>query len=361
MKITVGENIRRLRREKSITQEELAEMLNISATAVSKWERSETYPDITLLFPLAECFGVSLDELMGYDARRAEAEIEEILAEYDRLLCDVTAGSRKQEFIAEAYRQHPNDFRIIDAYMWSVAGGLADNDNTKLRDHADELHACCGKILDNSTDDRLRLSAWNLKAKLAHAEGKTDKALEIYRQKFPDWYATCGQKTEQLFSKDTREFKEQLILNMLELADFAANKKIKEIWYCTEGTVEEKAEEGLRFISALESLTTGDERMQYVVRKTFSDHVWKMACFCVDAEKIAPVLDRMLEAVRRCDELMESDPILNGSPLHTGRNLRSLLLQWEEADYPGQTAVRENGACRLVLEKWRRVAEGQSV
>ena len=67
MEITIGENIRRLRREKGMTQEQLAEVLNVTNAAVSKWERGDSLPDITMLFPIAEFFGVSVDNLMGYD------------------------------------------------------------------------------------------------------------------------------------------------------------------------------------------------------------------------------------------------------------------------------------------------------
>ena len=62
MKMTISANIKRLRTAKSITQEELSEAMNVTCAAVSKWERGETYPDITLLQPLAYYFGVSLDE-----------------------------------------------------------------------------------------------------------------------------------------------------------------------------------------------------------------------------------------------------------------------------------------------------------
>lgn len=70
MKINIGTNIKRLRQSKGITQEQLAEAVNVSCPAVSKWERGETLPDITLLQPLAFYFGVSLDELMGYDKEK---------------------------------------------------------------------------------------------------------------------------------------------------------------------------------------------------------------------------------------------------------------------------------------------------
>ncbi|MBQ8275331.1 MAG: helix-turn-helix transcriptional regulator, partial [Clostridia bacterium] len=49
MNLKIGENIRRYRREKSLSQEMLAERLGVSFQAVSKWERNETYPDVTLL------------------------------------------------------------------------------------------------------------------------------------------------------------------------------------------------------------------------------------------------------------------------------------------------------------------------
>ena len=67
MEITIGENIRRLRLERRMTQEQLAEILNVTNAAVSKWERGDSFPDITMLFPIADYFGVSVDALMGHE------------------------------------------------------------------------------------------------------------------------------------------------------------------------------------------------------------------------------------------------------------------------------------------------------
>ena len=61
----IAKNLKRLRLEKGLTQEELAERVGVTGQAVSKWEREECYPDITLLPGLANCFGVTLDELVG--------------------------------------------------------------------------------------------------------------------------------------------------------------------------------------------------------------------------------------------------------------------------------------------------------
>lgn len=89
MKITIGTNIKRLRAEKGVTQEQLAEAMNVTCAAVSKWERNETYPDITLLQPLAFYFGITLDELIGYDKEKVNEEIENAIKEYRKTM---TAG-----------------------------------------------------------------------------------------------------------------------------------------------------------------------------------------------------------------------------------------------------------------------------
>ena len=66
--MSLSGNIKRLRLDKNLTQEQLATKLGVSAQAVSKWETSETYPDGALLIPLANELEVSLDELFGNDS-----------------------------------------------------------------------------------------------------------------------------------------------------------------------------------------------------------------------------------------------------------------------------------------------------
>ena len=65
MNIPLGSNIRRLRISCGMTQGELAQYLCVSIQAVSKWERGYSYPDTSLLLPIAKKFDVTLDELFG--------------------------------------------------------------------------------------------------------------------------------------------------------------------------------------------------------------------------------------------------------------------------------------------------------
>ena len=61
---TLGQKISELRKKQKMTQDELAEKMNVSAQAVSKWENDLSTPDITVLIELSEFFGVSLDSLL---------------------------------------------------------------------------------------------------------------------------------------------------------------------------------------------------------------------------------------------------------------------------------------------------------
>lgn len=65
MEMTLGKRIAVLRREKGLKQDDLAQMLEVSAQAVSKWENDQSCPDISLLPKLAKVLGVSVDELLS--------------------------------------------------------------------------------------------------------------------------------------------------------------------------------------------------------------------------------------------------------------------------------------------------------
>ena len=65
-------NLKKYRLQKELTQEDVADYLGITAQSVSKWERGESYPDITLLPALANIFETSVNLLLGMDTIRAE-------------------------------------------------------------------------------------------------------------------------------------------------------------------------------------------------------------------------------------------------------------------------------------------------
>ena len=229
MNILIGPNIKRLRMKKGVTQEQLAEAMNVTCPAVSKWERSETYPDITLLQPLAFYFGVSLDELMGYDREKVDQEIEQTISEYRK--CLRSDPEKAQQIIEKAIKDFPNDYRIMYYYMWSFGVSDAEPDIETARACKDEIGSICDKILDGCDDIQLCLGTWKMKAILLHAEGRTEEALKIHEEKIGNWYYSAGQMNEQLFTKDRPEFLYWAKRNMFELIDFAADKLVKSYFF----------------------------------------------------------------------------------------------------------------------------------
>lgn len=82
MKLHIGETIKRLRKEKEITQEEFAEILGVSSQSVSRWENNLCYPYMELIPTIASFFSVSTDKLMGVDAITEKENIEKYLERF---------------------------------------------------------------------------------------------------------------------------------------------------------------------------------------------------------------------------------------------------------------------------------------
>ncbi len=83
MKTNFSENIKALRREQHVTQEQLAEAMGVSAGAIYKWEQSISTPDIEMIMEIASFFGVSVDALVGY--RMYSSDRDRILQELKRI------------------------------------------------------------------------------------------------------------------------------------------------------------------------------------------------------------------------------------------------------------------------------------
>lgn len=358
MEITIGTNIKRLRTARNITQEQLSDAMNVTCAAVSKWERGETYPDISLLQPLAYFFGVTLDELMGYDQKKIQAEIDDVIELYKKY-----RGydyNKAREIIVNAYRNYPNDYRIMYLYMWNIGGDMADNDPAVLIAHKNEFLEICEKILESCTEEPLRLGAWNMRAKILHAEGKTEEALEIYRTKFTDWFSTCGQKTEQLFAKDTGEYCFYVQKNMYELVDFAADKLGRTLFFNALLSMEEKSTRALQYgdllLSAFEE--TG-EAFFLLLAKSFLGRMENDLCYRGGTDdQVIAIMDKNLYATKKIEELRATNEPLNRSFDRYSAEARNNLLEWNlncrsDAAFGRRAELLKNPAYISVLDKYR--------
>ncbi|PNE49406.1 XRE family transcriptional regulator [Enterococcus avium] len=80
MEMNIGPIIMEKRKEKKVTQQELANFIGVSKASVSKWETGQTYPDITLLPLLAAYFDITIDSLLTYEPQLDNHEIQRIYA-----------------------------------------------------------------------------------------------------------------------------------------------------------------------------------------------------------------------------------------------------------------------------------------
>lgn len=95
--IRIGTKIAAKRREKGITQEELASFLGVSKPAVSKWESDQSYPDITLLPELAAYFNMTVDELLSYEPQMSKEDVRNMYTS----MCKAFAAERFESAYAK--------------------------------------------------------------------------------------------------------------------------------------------------------------------------------------------------------------------------------------------------------------------
>lgn len=122
MKLNIGETIKRLRKEREITQEEFSEILGVSCQSVSRWENNSCYPDIELIPTIAAFFGVSTDKLMGIDEVTEKSTV-------DRYLNDFQAAISIFEKIY-----------VLDELMYDGKPYIGTHSNSKTNYHIAKLY-----------------------------------------------------------------------------------------------------------------------------------------------------------------------------------------------------------------------------
>ncbi len=355
MELNIGTNIKRLRLAKGLTQEQLAELLTISAAAVSKWEARNTYPDITMLFPLAQIFGVTVDELLGYDEAKARTDVDKIIAEY---YCLNQEGkfSECKKWILDARRKYPHDYCIMNTYMWDLAGGSAGNDFETLLKSKDELTQLCDCILEGCTQDDLRASAINMKAKLLHTAGDTEKALEIL-SKLPPFYAPIVK--EQLFAKDTAEYRYWNKKNCYDLMDFMSLKLARIIRFDPLLSVAEKIE---RLEPVAEAFAEMSQKKDLEFCLIGEEVIYATLAGMLTADNatiddVIRIREKQFASMKKMMILAKTDEVLAEKVKTTYKTddmLAWILNRLLNSPHPQFTKLREAPKYMEMLDKWSR-------
>ena len=126
MKLNIGETIKRLRKERDITQEEFAEVFGVSCQSVSRWENNSCYPDIELIPTIAAFFDISTDKLMGVDEVAEKKAVDQYLNDFQSA---ISVGNIDECIrIARAgVAEFPNNYALLNKLMYALFLSCSDD------------------------------------------------------------------------------------------------------------------------------------------------------------------------------------------------------------------------------------------
>ena len=179
MEQAIGQTIRQLRKQKNMTQEELANAVGVSIAAVSKWESGKSCPDIALLPAIARRLGTSIDNLFAFSTALAAEELERIFTQCAEAF---DKGPFAEGYaLCETYlSRYPNDIALklhigtlIPLY---VSGAPKEEAQAYL-----EIAIALCRPAATSDDPKLRALAQRMLATIYVKSGKLDLAEEQLR------------------------------------------------------------------------------------------------------------------------------------------------------------------------------------
>lgn len=184
MNFSLGANIKRIRFERNLTQEEVANHLGVSAQSVSKWERSEGYPDIEMLPCIANYLGISIDELLGVSVKDKEEKYSGINSKWSH---NNKNGFHIEnvELMREALKMFPNDALLLVQLSTSLE--KLDGTPEEKERHLRESIAVQEQIINYCDDCEVRGATLYNICFAYDKIGERDKAVE-QAKKLPNLY-----------------------------------------------------------------------------------------------------------------------------------------------------------------------------
>lgn len=214
--MSIGTNIYALRKEKKLTQAQLAEKLGVSEQAVSKWENEVSLPDVSLFPSIASLFKVSIDRLFDYHQISSTEAASQILKE------SAAAGDmhRSIEILESGLQRFPNipELKTQLAHMLFMLY-LNHRENAGEREQAIQRAIdLCRQVADNCTDERSSDHALNILRQIYCELGDHNAALNAIEKLSPANYrAKLLGKAQVLAYKKDKEFDEFTEQHLLTL------------------------------------------------------------------------------------------------------------------------------------------------
>ena len=177
--INLARNIVKMRHEKGMTQEDLANYIGVSKSSVSKWETGQSYPDITFLPQLATLFNISIDELIGYEPQMCTEDIRKL---YVKLSADF--ASKPFDEVLESCREIAKKYYSCFPLLFHMGALLVNNsmesgDREKNLSVLSEAKKLFVRVKTESEDAELVQMALNMEACCALMMGNPNEVIEL--------------------------------------------------------------------------------------------------------------------------------------------------------------------------------------
>ena len=178
--MNIGATIRKVRRSREMTQEDLAEFLNVSVSAVSQWESEKTTPDISMIPAICSLLNISSDELLGIDLNKKKEKIEEISKEANSYS---SRGYHQEarDILQKGLKEFPDSYELLRSLMYVASFQQGDHQYSKeeREEFLEEAIKLGHRILDGCTDDSFRHGAIQILCFSYADKGDIDKAVEL--------------------------------------------------------------------------------------------------------------------------------------------------------------------------------------
>lgn len=180
MKLDLSTNIRQLRKERGLTQEQLAEVLDVTVGAVSKWESGSTTPELMLILAMADFFELSVDVLLGYELRSHSLSISV------KRIKDQTNKKLYEEAVREAEKAlikypHAFDIAYYSARLYSLKG--LEQHRKRDSERALVLYEEAGKLIHQNNNSEISIVTIRKGMASVYLQlGQGGKALEILKE-----------------------------------------------------------------------------------------------------------------------------------------------------------------------------------
>ena len=234
MEIRIAENLKRLRKQRDMTQEDLAGFIGVSFQAVSKWERGEGYPDLTLLPTIAAFFDVTLDELMGMNELHAEEQAE--IMQAARIAASKGKISETVSILRKGLQSFPGNYEMM-AELACHLDGLGDTEEGRTKNRNESIQIS-ERILDFCPDRQIRN---NVQAGICFTLFRAGRKREAIEQakKLPNLYKTAEATLPRFLSGTEKvKFCQNTILEIHWLFWWTVNLLVEEDHYSEDEKIE---------------------------------------------------------------------------------------------------------------------------